>query len=478
MLPHCRSHPNEYETIFTTIRPRPMLGPATLLILMALVCAIHVSTVHALPSSEPLRSSDQPTTIVAAATQFYCTDDQLHRLITEALVRNPQLRETEARWKASIEKIPQVKALPDPMMTITQFIESVETRVGPQHNILMLSQQFPWFGTLSLKGKIALQEALAQAEHYSAQQREIIRRIKNAYYDLYFTHMAVAITRDEIELLKHFETTAATRYATGRGIQQNVIKVQTEITKVQDRLLLLEKQRDTLSAMLNTLIDQAPEAESYKPADFSIPLPTLDLNQLYTRAHENRPELQATRYGIEKSELGVQLARKNFWPNFTLGFAFVNIGEREDLPGRTMPPPDNGQDAYSVSLGMNIPIWRSKLHAALSEAEHLRTAAQAQYDRLENETDFDIRDQYLRLLTTRDQLELYSTVLIPQAEQSLNSSEAAYTTGKLGFLDLLDSERTLLNVRMAFYRLKADYMKALSDLERTLGVPFPSSSGT
>lgn len=477
MLTNFVSRSGRYAGSNTSRSTRARLALSALLTLMSVLFAIHAPIVHALPFSKASRGADEPTTTVAAQPEFYSTDAQLRRLINEALVRNPQLRETEARWRASIEKIPQVKALPDPMLTITQFIESVETRVGPQRNILALSQQFPWFGTLSLKGKIAFQEALAQAERYEARQWEIIRRMKNTYYDLYFIHMAIAITRGDLELLQRFENIAATRYATGKGIQQNVIKVQTDITKDQDRLLLLEKQRDTLSAMINTLIDQPPEARSYEPADFSIPSLSLDLNQLYTLAHQHRPDLQATRHAIEKSQLRVQLARKRYWPNLRLGFAYINVGDREDRPGRLMPPPDNGQDAYNVSLGISLPIWRGKLRAALNEAEHLRTAAQAQHDKVENETDFDIRDQYLRLSTTRDQLELYSTVLIPQAEQSLNSSEAAYTTGKLGFLDLLDSERILLNVRMAFYRLKADYMKALSNLERALGIPFPSSSG-
>lgn len=458
-------------------RSHPMLVLSMLLTLMSVVLAMHAPMANALPFSRNAGAADESTTTVATQPEFSATDAQLRGLIDKALARNPQLRETEARWKAAIEKIPQVMALPDPMLTLTQFIESVETRVGPQHNVLTISQQFPWFGTLSLKGKIALQEALTLAERHRAQQRDIIRRMKNTYYDLYFIQNAIAITRDDLELLQRFENIAATRYATGKGIQQSIIKVQTEITKDQDRLLLLEKQRDTLSAMINTLIDLPPEAESYEPADFSIPLPTLDMDELYALAHENRPDLLATRHAIEKSEFGIQLARKSFWPDLRLGFSYINVGDREDRPGRSMPPPDNGQDAYNVSLGISLPIWRAKLRAALNEAEHLHTAAQAQYDRLENETDFEIRDQYLRLSTTRDQLEIYSTVLIPQAEQSLNSSEAAYTTGKLGFLDLLDSERTLLSVRTSFYRLKADYMKALSDLERALGIPFPSSPG-
>ncbi len=238
MLTNFVSRSGRYAGSSTSKMPGARLGLSALLTLMSVLFAIHAPIVHALPFSKASHPADEATTTVAVQPEFYSTDAQLRRLINEALARNPQLRETEACWKASIEKIPQVKALPDPMLTITQFIESVETRVGPQRNILALSQEFPWFGTLSLKGKIALHDALAHAELYKAQQREIIRRMKNTYYDLYFIHMAIAITRGDLELLQRFENIAATRYATGKGIQQNVIKIQTEITKDQDCLLL------------------------------------------------------------------------------------------------------------------------------------------------------------------------------------------------------------------------------------------------
>ena len=200
----------------------------------------------------------------------------------------------------------------------------------------------------------------------------------------------------------------------------------------------------------------------------------LNLEQLYDLGEQNRQELKASLARIEKEERAVELAKKDYWPDVTVSAGWFNVGGRGDPAGILMPPPDNGKNAFNFSVGINLPIWRDKYHAGVVEATEQSIAERRNYLKIRNEMEFSIRDQVVRMQTLRDQLDLYEKVLIPQAEEALRSSESAYETAQLGILDLLDSERFLLRSRLVMVRYNADYLRALTDLERAVGTKFPN----
>ncbi len=404
---------------------------------------------------------------------FYARDPHLQGYIQAALESNPALGQALARYRAALQKVPQVTSLPDPMLSFTQFIRSVETRVGPQLNTLMLTQTFPWFGKLDLKGRVVFKEAAAQFQVYRAQEREIIAWVKRAFYDLSYVDRAAEISQQDQLLLEHYEELAQIRYSTGQGLQQAVIKIQAEITKIINRLKILGQQRTSLVARLNTLMDRPPEEPLPTVGQLAVPQMTLNLEELYDLGERNRQELKAVMARIEKSEQSIELAKKDYWPNVTLSAGMINVGGRNDPAGLLLPPPDNGKNAYNFSVGINIPIRRDKYNAGVLEATEGLIANRKQYLNIRNEMEFSIRDQAIRIETLREQVELFEEVLIPQAEEALRSTESAYETGQLGALDLLDSERVLLELRLINARYYADYLRALANLERAIGTKFP-----
>ena len=407
---------------------------------------------------------------------YYSNDEALSGYIDEAIYANPAIWESEHRWRAALQRIPQVSSLPDPMVTIMPFISSPETRVGPQELALGLSQKFPWFGKLDAKGEIALREALAAAEQYQVQIREVVAAVKRAYYSLAYLDEALRITAEDKALLEHFEEMAEARYSTGKGIQQAVIKIQAEITRDDDRMYMLRQQRGSVAANLNTLMDRAPHDPIPSLADLAAPEVSMDLEELYKMGRAHRHELKAAGYMIEKGDQAVLLAKKEYFPDFNIGLNYIFVDEREDRAGRLNRPEDNGQDVFAVMLGFNIPLWEGKKMSRVRGATELKYANERNYEKMENSMEFSVRDGVLRAETTLDQMKLYEKVLIPQAETALESTETAYSTGKLKALDLIDSERFLLNVRMAQAKLKTDYMKALADIERAVGAAFPAET--
>lgn len=169
-------------------------------------------------------------------------DARLKELIETALENNPGVRRSFGEYQAALQRIPQVTTLPDPMLGITQFARSPETRVGPQNTMLSISQRFPWFGKLSDRGKVAAKEAAALEQLYEAEKAELLRRVKLSYFDLAYIDRAVRIVSEDLELLRHFETLAQARYAQGAGLQQAVVKLQAEITLDLNRLEVLHRQ--------------------------------------------------------------------------------------------------------------------------------------------------------------------------------------------------------------------------------------------
>ena len=156
-----------------------------------------------------------------------------------------------------------------------------------------------------------------------------------------------------------------------------------------------------------------------------------------------------------------------------MGVGFTNVNRRGDLPGMMNPPPDNGKNIYSVTVGVNLPIFRRKYDAGVLEAKEAFLAARESYRNSVNAVEVSIRSVGFRIQTIQDQISLFENPLLPQVEQALRSAEAAYSTGQLGVLDLLDSERVLLEVQLALAQLRSDYMKALAEMERAIGAPFP-----
>jgi cobalt-zinc-cadmium efflux system outer membrane protein len=441
------------------------------------VCVLPVGAARAAQPPATGTPPQQVEQVVSDVPGFYAPDPALAGYVRAALDANPAVQAGLQSYRAALERVHVASALPDPTVSFSQAIEPVQTRVGPQLNTLMLTQPLPWRGKLDLRGKVAAQEAAAAFEAYRAQQREVIAQVKKAFYDLGYIDNALAIAREEQSLLGHYEQVAQARYAQGQGLQQAVIKIQAEITKVANRLQTLQQQRETQAARLNTLMNRATGQPVPAVAPPSMPPDApLDMAQLEAVGEAERPEIKAADALVGRGERMVELAKQDTRPDFTVGAGFVNVGNRRDAAGIAQPPPDNGRNAISVTLGITLPIWRGKNRADLQRAADALSAAQLERANAHNEMALAVRDQVVRLQTLREQVRLVSDVLLPQTDEALRSTESAYETGQVGMLDLLDSERNRLEVRLIRARDIADYLVALANLERAVGAPFPEAT--
>ncbi len=387
----------------------------------------------------------------------------LEKLLEEALARNPLIKSAESRWHALQQRPQQVSTLPDPQFGYSRFGENVETRVGPQESVVTLSQSIPFPGKLGLKGKMAEQDALVERQHFDATARDVIYLVKSTYYDLFWVDQSLAILDQYLALLGDFTVVAEQQYATGQGIQANVLKSQVEISNTTKRRFDFEKMRRSVVAKLNALLGRPHEMPLGIASAIDTARLSFDESALLNLALARREEIQSIQAMVGKSEILKSLAKRNYWPDFNLKASYINVSEGLGTA------PDAGKNAWSVSVGLNLPIWLGKRKAAVREADAMISANRFAHENLKNQVRSEIKDYYYQIEITAKTLALYEQGLITQAESSLESAMASYRTGRLDFLDLLDAERMLLNLKLGYAKEQASYQEHLAALERTVG---------
>lgn len=390
----------------------------------------------------------------------------LSGFIQVALNENPYIQAAEKEWQAALEGIPQAKSLPDPMLSYSHFGQSIETRLGPQRDKISVSQKFPFFGKQSIRGEVARSQAWILEAQYRAVQADVVLKVKQAYFSLYWFDRALQISQEEKEVLQRLTRVAQKKYETGQATQQDVLKAQLEISKVLDKILSLKQRRKAVEAELNALLNRPAETSVGIVDEIEVPEIQVDLAELYEWAKHNRPELKKVQHLIERNEKSLKLAKKNYYPDFNIMFDYFVIG------GGTTAQPDDGRDAWMGSVGINIPLWRKRLRASEAEEATKLKASENLYRNAENETFSRVNELYFEVKTVEDQIKLYQYSLLPQAEQSFKASEIGYLAGKVDFLNLLESERMVLMVKTSYHKTISDLRKSLARLERVVGKEF------
>ena len=389
--------------------------------------------------------------------------ETLQGFTKEATRNNPAIQAAYGQWEAAIYKARQASGLPDPMANYTYFGESVETRVGPQEHKYGVSQKIPFPIKLSMKEIAESRHASMLKENYEAAIRETVRKVKFVYYDIYWVDKAIQVTEGEKAILENLEKVAQRKYESKFAPQQDVIKAQVELSNLINRLLILRQNRKSLVAKFNSVLNRQGDSgvgrlEDVEPMEFGY-----KLSELHAIAGESRQELLAARLNIERAEYEKSLAMMDYVPDLTVGFDYIQVGK-----GATMQPND-GQDAWMTTFSINIPLWLGRISDKVKEKKSLLDSSKKNYENVQNEIYYETEDIYFKIITYKDVITLYETALIPQSEQAFDAAKISYETGRVDFLNWLESERVLLQTRLAYYKSIVDYQKSIAYLERVIG---------
>lgn len=389
----------------------------------------------------------------------------LEGLLQVASERNPRVLAARDRWRAAQNVPAQKGALPDPLLTFSRFVESVETRVGPQENVLSLGQKIPWPGKLGDMSAAATEESRAAEMDYRQASQQVRMEVSQAYYNLRWLELALGLLHEEARILSHMEGVAQVKYSTGEVGQQDVLKVQVEQANLERRILGMEQMSVSARSRLLEILDLDATTRLGPTTEDAPRLDPMDMDTLLDLGLENRPEIGAAIHRQRSSEELLELARKAYIPDLTLMVNYVQVGE-PIMPGVT----DGGRDAVSVGASINLPIWLGKIRSGIREAEAKRSASGRSVAGALAQLRAQVQDALFKVRTSLEMARLYETSILPQAEQTFLATQAAYQTGTVDFLTYLDSERALLNQRVAYQRSLSDLGNAYAGLERAVGV--------
>ncbi len=389
----------------------------------------------------------------------------LDRFVAEALQNNPQLKEAEENISLFKQIPSQAGSLDDPTMKFEFMnvpIDSFSFTDQPMtQKQLTISQKFPYPGKLGLRTEMANQDVVVARENLEELKLQAIRDVKVSYFELCFVLASIEITQQNKKLLEQFVSIAETKYSVGKGIQQDVLKAQVELSKNIDELIRLQKRKGVEEARLNTLMNRLPQAPlSIRHGITETPF-QFTSEKLQAEAEDHRPILKELKALIEKSKISKTLALKEYYPDFNVG---VKYGRREELLRQTNP------DFVSAFVSVNIPLWHKTKQSKKVRQERFRIdRTKAAYNKIRNEIFLRLEEKLDEQKKASELVRLIKTGIIPQARQSLESAMAGYSVDKVDFLTLLDNQVTLFQWKIKHHRELTGHEKTLAKIEYLVG---------
>ncbi len=392
----------------------------------------------------------------------------LDALIQEALGNNPNLSVLRARLAAFEAKIPQAGVLEDPFFRFE--VSNVPLGGFNLSSTPMSGNQFVLSQKFSLPGKQRARERSAQFASESVawllRDRElaIANAVKQPFFHLAYVIRAIAIMEKNRVLLQDLVRTARTKYAVGKGLQQDVLKAQVSLSALDTELITLRAEKQLAEARLNLVLNRSPQSPLGAPPNtIGLSSMPLTVDALLAQADEGHPSLKAMEQSILMWQAQVEVARRNFWPDMT-----VSLGYRQRLFAANDPV--KGSDFISVGVGIPLPVFGGrKQRQQIAEARANMREVEAQKAAERQQIYYEIQRLIIEVGQHRESAELFRSAMLPQAEQSLASALSGYRVDKVDFLTLLDNQMTLLNFEMTYYRHVIEHEKRVADLVAAVG---------
>ena len=390
---------------------------------------------------------------------------KLAEAVQEAVEKNPEIQLLRQRHQVVSARAKQAPYLEDPEIAIqlggvpfsqpTNLDRAFTNSIG-------IRQKLPFFGKLGLKEKIALQEAKVVEQELRAKEREVISKVKMVYADLFMAQKSIEILRQQAEILRSLIRATEARYQVGRVTQQDVFKALLEQSEIMNQLIVAEAERNTNEVRINALMNRSPQTPIEVPTDLAVGDPALSPSSLEDLALANRPELKGAQEDIERTERMHELADRNRkFPDFMVGWDYWR-----------MPTDDIAKNRYAGMVNITIPFspWTiGRRNYEVEETLAENRAAKANRDAIKVMTLRELGESQAKVEGARRSLVLYREGLLSQAELSFRSAMAAYQTGRVEFVSLLEAQRALREARMGYYKATVGYMQNLADLERVIG---------
>lgn len=392
---------------------------------------------------------------------------EVEAMVAEALSNNPEIAASREKWQMFVAKSEQAGTLDDPMLMLKiqngMINDPFDFKMDDSTaKVIGISQMFPFAGKRDLLRSAAAQEAKSVEWEHAERKVELRRMVHDAWAQLALVNNSMRLVTENIALLDSLNRLAETGYSTGMVRQNAVLRSQLERSRMEEMRIGLVQRQKSLAAMFAALLHRPMDAPPPTVSAEIVPV-AQTAAELEELAFRSRPELFARSARLEQAHSSETLARREFYPDFTLSFEYM---QRDAFGG---DPESMGEDMYSAGVSFNLPVQRQARRAMVAEAQAQGKMATAEIELLRHEIRRGISDTLARLSASAAMADLYKSGMIPQAEFASESLLASYEVGKGDLMNVLDSRMQLFGVRQRYYEFIAENQMQRAELEALVG---------
>jgi cobalt-zinc-cadmium efflux system outer membrane protein len=412
------------------------------------------------PTSPQRRTSESPGMAEHAGMAT-----SLRELIQEAEQKNPQIAASFHGWQAARNVAKQVSALPETQLSVQQFsVGSPRPFAGYSNSDFAYigfgaSQDVPYPGKRQLRAHVAEHEADSMEAQTDSMRRTVVGNLKMVYFHLAYIQQTLSVLQRSDALLTQVQEAAEARYRVGQGNQQDVLKAQLQHTKILQEIAHHHQEEGLLEAQIKQVLGRSQESADIVAETLTLRTLPYTAAELLQRAREQNPDVHSKQASIRQQETQVELAHKNFRPDFNVGYTYEHTASQF-------------KDYYMASFSVRLPN-RGRQRAALAEAEQNQERARQELDAESQRVLSEVQQQYVRAKTSEERLKIYSDGLVPQSEATFQSALSGYQSNRQDFESLLSGFLDVLNLDLEYRSELAEHESALAELERLTGVDVP-----
>jgi outer membrane protein TolC len=380
------------------------------------------------------------------------------------LERNPEIRAGFERWQASVQRISRARRLPEPTIGFGYFVQSVETRVGPQQARISLQQAFPWPTRLTAGADAASTQARAMQRRFEAQSLTVAQRVATAYWNLWQVRTTRAIYREHLEVIRSLSESVRARMSTGAAMLADLQQIDLAAARIENSIRGMDEAERAAEAQLRAAVGVTSEfslTTPQGPGRANLPVESSEELASLVRAH---PMVESLGLLAEASDATARAEGAERYPSFTVSADWIITGEAAmpDVEG-------SGRDAVIVGAGIRVPLWQGSYGDSVAAAEADSRAQRAEQRALLDRKEAELATTLANLRDAARRVDLYRMTLVPQAETAYESVLGAYTVGRGTVAQALLAQRDLLELRVELERTRADHARAWARLEDLVG---------
>ena len=400
----------------------------------------------------------------------FAQQNALDSLVAQALKVSPKLKMLQSKYSASESSININSNLPDPVLTLglanlptNSFSFTQEPMTG---KIIGLSQAIPFPGKLGSTADVSEKGAEIVKQEINDAKNEIVKNISQNYYELIFVRKAIDVADENLKLLNEIAKVVRINYTVAKASQQNLFKVELEITNLNDKIDELKNKENSITAMINAQLLRSQNVTISTGNLPTIQYQKFSLEQLDSLAKQNRPFLTGIQLAKQKAELQEKLAKYDYLPNFNIS---VQYSQRDRIAKTNTPLADFASFMVGISLPLN---YGGKVSSKVEETEAMQDMYQEQYNLSLQMLNSNFGTAISKLNSLQDRIKLVEEAQLPQAQQTYSAALSSYQVGQIDFINVIDSQNRLYQVETNLYRLKTDYLNEIEELKFLTGTGF------